>query len=70
MEDVEDEDEDEDEDEEAEANYTKLQLCMKDPQAQKLIVDEIMRRGGLAKTGSAPASPGEREVRRLIKKMR
>ena len=54
---------------EAEANYTKVQMRMKDQAIQQMISNEIMRRGGLMKTGGAPASPGEREVKRLLKKV-
>ena len=58
------------EDEETEANYTKVQMRMRDANIQQLISNEIMRRGGLMKTGGAPASPGEREVKRLFKKLK
>ena len=46
--------------------YIKVVICFKTPQLQAAIVQEVFRRGGVLKTGAAPLSPGEREVKKLL----
>ena len=54
------------EEEMEDASYTKVTICLRNSNVQRAVVMEMVRRGGLLKTGSAPMSPSEREVKRLL----